>query len=89
MNELKALKWFKSKYGNRNYAFTLRKFQAECIINSEKRYKVVDIYPEKIDGFYFIVYKKTAIKEKFYNKTYASIDGNIFEEHGVYLQTRG
>ena len=80
---LDAIKWFKANY--KNNAFTLRKFQAECIIDGEKRYKVIDIYHQKVDGFYFIVYKKNPIRESFRNSAYSNINGSPFDEYGIYL----
>ena len=48
-----------------------------------KRYKVVDIYPQKIDDRFFHIYKKIPIKESFKKNTY--IKDNVFEEHHVYF----
>ena len=86
---LEAIEWFRTSYGSRNYAFTLRKYQAECIVDGEKRYKVVGIYPQKVEDYYFIVYKKIPIKEKFCNSTYSSVNGDIFEEYRVYISRSG
>ena len=80
---LEFIEWFRKHYSKKDYAFAMREFQAECIIKEEKRYKVVDIYPQKIEEFYFIVYKKIPIKESFKKNTY--IKDNVFEEHHVYF----
>jgi hypothetical protein len=80
---LEFARWFRSNYSKKDYAFAIREFEAECIISDGKRYKVVDIYPQKMDGFYFIVYKKIPIKESFKKNTY--IKDNVFAEHRVYV----
>ena len=80
---LEFVRWFREHYSKNDYAFAMREFQAECIIEKGKRYKVVDIYSQKIEGFYFIVYKKIPIKESFKKNSY--IKDNVFEEHHVYF----
>ena len=80
---LEFVRWFREHYSKNNYAFAMREFQAECIIEKGKRYKVVNVYPQKIEGFYFIVYKKIPIKESFKKNSY--IKDNVFEEHHVYF----
>jgi hypothetical protein len=80
---LEAIKWFRINY-SKDSNFTLRQFQAECIVNNGKRYKVIDIYPQKIDGFYFIVFKKNPIKESFKKNSY--INDDVFTEHRVYIR---
>ena len=80
---LEFVRWFREHYSKNNYAFAMREFQAECIIEKGKRYKVVNVYPQKIEGFYFIVYKKIPIKESFKKNSY--IKDNVFEEHHIYF----
>ena len=80
---LEFVRWFREHYSKNDYAFAMREFQAECIIEKGKRYKVVNVYPQKIEGFYFIVYKKIPIKESFKKNSY--IKDNVFEEHHVYF----
>ena len=80
---LEFIEWFRKHYSKNDYAFAMREFQAECIIEKGKRYKVVNVYPQKIEGFYFIVYKKIPIKESFKKNSY--IKDNVFEEHHIYF----
>ena len=80
---LEFVKWFRNHYSKRDYAFAMREFKAECIIEKGKRYKVVNAYPQKIEGFYFIVYKKIPIKESFKKNSY--IKDNVLEEHHIYF----
>ena len=62
--KMQALKWFKEKYGSKNFKFALREFMPRAIIQNDKRYKVAAVYPEKIDGLYFAVYNKKPVKER-------------------------
>ena len=80
---LEFVRWFREHYSKNDYAFAMREFQAECIIEKGKRYKVVNVYPQKIEGFYFIVYKKIPIKESFKKNSY--IKDNVLEEHHIYF----
>ena len=80
---LDAIKWFRKKHYSKNGAFALRQYKTDSIIKGEQRFKVIDIYPQKVDGLYFIVYKKTPVKEKQSTKAYACIYGSIFEEYRV------
>lgn len=67
-----ALCWFKNKYGIKKYSFVLRQYLTKSVIKNEKRYKVVEMYQDKIDGHYFVVYRNVPVKDKKYNsKTYA------------------
>lgn len=78
--ENEILTWFKEKYGLKNYKFAMRKFLPKAIIVGEKRHKVVDVYPEKIDGLYFVVYNRKYVRETAYSDNFY---GNIFAEHSV------
>ena len=80
--ESDVLFWFKNNYGTRKFKFALREFMPHAIIKNDKRYKVVDIYPEKIDGLYFAVYSKKPVKETGYSD---SIYGSPIAEHSVVL----
>ena len=79
---LEFIEWFRKHYSKKDYAFAMREFKAECIIEKEKRYKVIDVYPQK-DGSFFHVYKKIPIKESFKKNSY--IKDNVFEEHHIYF----
>ena len=81
---LEVIKWFRHSYSKKDYALTTREFEVGCIISNGKRYKVVDIYPQKIDGIYFVVYKKIPIKESFKKNSYTNDD--VFTEHRVYTR---
>ena len=72
--------WFKSQYGIKRYSFALREYRAKSILKNDKRYKVVDIYPEKIDGLYFAVYSKKPVKETGHSD---SIYGDTLTEHSI------
>jgi len=80
----KLLNWFLKKYNFKNFDIALRDYKTKSIIKNNKRYIVKDIYPEKIDGCYFYVYKNTPVKEKIL-KPYALSD-NPFEEYTVQLR---
>ncbi len=86
---LDAIKWFRKKHYSKNGAFALRQYKTDSIIKGEQRFKVIDIYPQKVEDYYFIVYKKIPIKEKFCNSTYSSVNGDIFEEYRVYISRSG
>jgi hypothetical protein len=58
------LHWFCEKYNLKNFGIAFREYKTNSIIKNGKRYIVRDIYPKKIDGCYFHVYKNTPIKEK-------------------------
>ncbi len=83
-NILEVIKWFRRNYAKKDYVLTTREFEAGCIISNGKRYKVVDTYPKKIDGIYFVVYKKIPIKESFKKNSY--INDDVFTEHRVYIR---
>ena len=80
IQEMQAIKWFKEKYGLKDFKFTMREFKPHAIIQNDKKYKVVDIYPEKINGLYFVVYNKKPVKERGYSD---SIYGSPIAEHSV------
>lgn len=81
---LEVIRWFRRNFSKKDYALTTREFEVRCIISNDKRFKVVDIYPQKIDGIYFIVYKKIPIKESFKKNSY--IKDDVFAEHRVYIR---
>ena len=78
--EMQALEWFKKKYGLKDFKFTLRKFKPRAIIQDDKNHKVVDIYPEKIDGFHFVVYNKKSVAKRSYSD---SMYGDPSVEHSI------
>jgi hypothetical protein len=80
IQEMQVFKWFKGKYGLKDFKFALREFKPRAIIQNDKRYKVVAIYPEKIEGLYFAVYNKKPVKETGYSD---SIYGSPTAEHSV------
>lgn len=59
-----VLCWFKKKYGIKKYSFVLRQYSTKSVIRNEKRYKVVGVYPDKIDGHYFVVYRNVPLNER-------------------------
>ena len=80
--ESDVLFWFKKNYGTIKFKFALREFMPHAIIKGDKRHKVIDVYPEKIDGLYFAVYNKKPVKETGYSD---SIYGSPIAEHSVVL----
>lgn len=81
------INWFRDKYNKKEYFFTLREYKTKSIIKNNLRYRVENIYPHKTDdGLYFIVCKRTPVKEKLsYDNAYSAMNGNIFAEHKVYI----
>lgn len=77
--EDKALNWFKKKYSGKEFAFAMREYKTNSVIKGGERFKAVEVFPEKVDGLYFIVYKNTPVKEKKYN------NDKTYEKRGVYL----
>ena len=61
---LGILKLFKEKYNAKDYGIVERDFSAACVYIGGKRHKVVDIYRTADGQSYFVVYKKTPIKER-------------------------
>jgi hypothetical protein len=72
--------WFKKKYGIKKFKFALREFKPQTIIKNDKRYKVADIYPEKIDGLYFVVHSKKPVKDRIGSN---DIYGDPITEHSI------
>ena len=62
-----ALCWFKEQYSPKEYSFVLREYKTNSVIKNDKRHKVVNMYPDKIGGSYFVVYRNIPFEEK---KTY-------------------
>lgn len=62
--------WYKKHYKGKKYSFALREYLTKSIIKNGIRYKVIGIYPDKIDGLYFIVHSSVPIKEKLTWKVY-------------------
>ncbi len=87
VNIEKLLSWFKAKYNAKEYFFVFREYKTDSVIKNNLRYKVSDIYPNKTDdGLYFIICKRTPVKEKLsYDNAYSAMNGNIFAEHKVYI----
>ena len=81
--EMQALEWFKKKYGLKNFKFTLRKFKPCAIIQNDKKHEVVDIYPIKINGFYFAVYSRKPSKEKGFKGFGDGVFGDPTVEHSI------
>jgi hypothetical protein len=80
------MSWYRDKYNKKEYFFTFREYKTKSIIKNNLRYKVESIYPDTIDGLYFIVCKNTPVKEKLsYDNAYSAMNGNIFEEYKIYL----
>jgi hypothetical protein len=85
-NIKEIIAWFRKKYGKKDYSFAFREYKTKSIIKNGLRYKVDGIYPEKVDGMYFIVYKNLPIQEKKeYSSAYSGMDGDVFAEHRVYV----
>ena len=80
IQEMQAIKWFKEKYGSKDFKFALREFMPQAIIKNDKRYKIIAIYPEKIEGMYFAVYNKKPVKERGHSD---SIYGSPIVEHSI------
>jgi len=57
-----AFQKFKSEYNVRDYGITERNFEVLYVCKNGVRYKVVD-YLRLNNGAYFVIYKKTPIKE--------------------------
>ena len=83
IQEIQAIEWFKERYGLKDFKFTMRKFKPYAIIQNDKRYKVVDIYPVKIDGFYFVIYSRKPSKEKGFKGFGDGVFGDPTVEHTV------
>ena len=83
IQEMQALKWFKEKYGPKDFKFTMRKFKPYAIIQNDKKYKVVDIYPMKIDGLYFVIYSSKPSKNKDFKGFSDGVFGDPTVEHTV------
>ncbi|MHB8281949.1 MAG: hypothetical protein ACYDDE_03975 [bacterium] len=65
MDFTEAFDLFKSNYNSHDYAMTERDYPAECVYVGAKRHGVVDVFRanDKYGKTYFIVYKKSPIKE--------------------------
>ena len=60
---ISILKLFKEKYNAKDFGIAERDFPALCVYIGGKRHKVVDVYRAARKS-YFVVYKKTPIKER-------------------------
>ena len=61
---ISIVKLFKEKYNAKDFGIAERDFPALCVYIGGKRHKVVDTYRAAGGQSYFVVYKKTPIKER-------------------------
>ena len=66
------LKLFKSKYNAKDFGIVERDFPVLCVYTGGTRHKVVDMYQSPDGQSYFVVYKKTPIKER---SSHSFVDG--------------
>jgi hypothetical protein len=81
----KLMQWFQSKYNFREFGIAMRDFQTNSIIKNDNRYIVKDMFPEKIDGSYFYVYKNKPVKHK---ETNSEIYGDPLTEYAIQTGAR-